>query len=663
MCEFCNLAGAVAYGHSILVKDQPVNQPKIEVSPEPRSPGPHLPFDQRFGYEVVAECIPKSHIYPNEVLYDRLHKWAELAPAVLTKFNRTNVSYLVETVTNAVKREDFDRWNQLINLPAIEAAYKAVGQIPPDSFRLHTRPAAALGTFGSTFGLHWAFRHQVALAANLSMAALYNMSVPDNEKLCLRCVAEWRDGAECVGSKVNCGHVLWNPRYAEDRAGMGATCLHCSRSNQSLKTCTKCTATDEQNNAGTGAHHVTGGHVVCTTCCYHRECDTCHATFARRNGSGHPHCPTCCTCPMCPSCERTGQVMCLSGAKHCVGCCNCQHFHPVHTRDDLDWANEGGWQVRPFEPKDSQLKRNKLARLLGAELEIAGMFSQPKDFYKVCTKKWKARIMSDGSLPSNGFEMPTQPAGGDLWLDMIKEMTDTIAAGKGYVNQQCGTHLHVDTRDLDAQALYRVVKLYACVEPALYNVIHPQRSKNQYSAKCGQELLTLFSKFTKSANMADMETMFYATKVTVRTNEQTGKLEYSEGLGIGYVPADKLSRGLKESIEATKAHKGFMRRYRGLNLHSHFFRGTIEFRLHHGTVNGETITNWGLTLGSLVEWAKTHSEVDLLKLMSDTKEDPMLALSRVVVEVTGKNEMVDWLTQRAAAMKKYTKEVYFLGDR
>jgi hypothetical protein len=42
-------------------------------------------------------------------------------------------------------------------------------------------------------------------------------------------------------------------------------------------------------------------------------------------------------------------------------------------------------------------------------------------------------------------------------------------------------------------------------------------------------------------------------------------------------------------------------RYCGLNLHSRYFHGSLEFRLHSGTLNKTKIVNWIRILNAIIE--------------------------------------------------------------
>ena len=57
-----------------------------------------------------------------------------------------------------------------------------------------------------------------------------------------------------------------------------------------------------------------------------------------------------------------------------------------------------------------------------------------------------------------------------------------------------------------------------------------------------------------------------------------------------------------------------------MNLHSWFYRGTVEFRLAAGTTNATKIVNWAILCASLLDWAEKHTDEELAALPSDSLE-------------------------------------------
>ena len=67
-----------------------------------------------------------------------------------------------------------------------------------------------------------------------------------------------------------------------------------------------------------------------------------------------------------------------------------------------------------------------------------------------------------------------------------------------------------------------------------------------------------------------------------------------------------------ETMNYTKAttEKYNESRYRGLNLHSRFFHGTIEYRYHHGTISDYYINNWVLFCLAISDYGKNFLNLE-----------------------------------------------------
>jgi hypothetical protein len=79
-------------------------------------------------------------------------------------------------------------------------------------------------------------------------------------------------------------------------------------------------------------------------------------------------------------------------------------------------------------------------------------------------------------------------------------------------------------------------------------------------------------------------------------------------------------------------------RYYGLNFNAIMLYGTVEFRLHHGTVNVDKIKKWAAVCSAIVEYAATHSE----KQVSAMKGSAFEILLRVIND----KEVVTWIKAR-----------------
>lgn len=186
--------------------------------------------------------------------------------------------------------------------------------------------------------------------------------------------------------------------------------------------------------------------------------------------------------------------------------------------------------------------------------------------------------MSDGSLPEEGFEINTAPAQGDLFIGQIEAISKALLRDGARVSSGCGLHVHVDARDFSYYDLRRLVLLYERIEPALFEMMPASRRESRFCQPCGK---------------------LYAE--AVRAN-RLPKI-YKENL-IKSVYGDEAKRPARRD-------KYDDSRYHALNIHSWFYRGTIECRLHTGSVRAHKIIAWGKLWATILDTAMRRTERDI----------------------------------------------------
>jgi hypothetical protein len=236
---------------------------------------------------------------------------------------------------------------------------------------------------------------------------------------------------------------------------------------------------------------------------------------------------------------------------------------------------------------------------------------------RVWEKKWGGDIKSDGSVHVDGKsysnqEIISSPARGEKLVEQIQEMCKSLHASGAAVDRSCGYHCHVDVRDMNDAQILAVQRAYIRAEPALYGLVARSRRDNTYSKALGfsfgaKRLRELFKNAKSTAEKVDrFDAMFY------------GSLERAKDC--------KINRRRSES------------RYHGLNVSSIPIHGTIEFRLHQGTVNPTKILMWAAICSALVEYGRTHTDEDVASIRGS-------AIS-VLEKVIGDPEVVAWSRAR-----------------
>lgn len=350
------------------------------------------------------------------------------------------------------------------------------------------------------------------------------------------------------------------------------------------------------------------GESTCTHCCTHRLC-SCGCGRAGLQPSLCQLCGRvehCCRCARCTrsGCRGVANTSCPDGCGQCTGHCGC--------------ARTGTLPMvpRPMVHHESKRFYRGLRRKLGTEIEIAGKLAGgSRKEMKNALVKWAASVVRDGSLPDKGVEIVTSPAGGDKWREMMKYLGGGLDSLRAIVDSSCGNHVHVDATDLGAWDLRRVIQLYAHVEDVLFAALPATRRNSTYCIPCGPTYLEWLKDGNKKLNKRWLAMKQYGITVNSVVRATCG--------------ADASQKQKNAEVDATikdrATHKYDSTRYKALNLHSFWHRGTIEFRHAHGTANWLQIMHWGIVCGSVVEFAAKHSDSEVLKLLGKTPQEALLS--------------------------------------
>lgn len=132
-------------------------------------------------------------------------------------------------------------------------------------------------------------------------------------------------------------------------------------------------------------------------------------------------------------------------------------------------------------------------------------------------------------------------------IETIQELIRKLREAGAKVNSSCGIHVHVDASTHSVKTLRNIVNIMAAKEDLLYKALEVQPSREHYCQKADTRFLDDMN-HRKPKSMEQFERMWY--------NGSSGRHEhYNET------------------------------RYHGLNLHSVFSKGTIEFRLFNSTLH------------------------------------------------------------------------------
>lgn len=324
----------------------------------------------------------------------------------------------------------------------------------------------------------------------------------------------------------------------------------------------------------------------------------------------------------CEDCDKgVGEAKYCFTCDYCKDCCACQR--PKNFTSQLTF----------FLPTRSQKKHNKSSRLISAEIEVASI-SKNKNLVEKTVADWEGSIVHDGTLPAAGFEINTAPAGGDVYIAQVFDICEALEAAGAKVDKNCGLHVHVDARDFNYNDLYKLTKIYTAIEPTLLAMVPANRHSSEYAIKCGNIFESKIKKSWSNEKLTHLElkdrivTAIYNTGHSAfRTNKR------GAGLGTG--------------------------RYYALNLHSWFYRGTIECRLFDGTVNKNEIIEWGILWANILDFAVRMSDDEVSSMMK--KDKPYESLISIVKDDKELKSFIDYRYNKHKPKKvKKTKALGYL---
>lgn len=149
---------------------------------------------------------------------------------------------------------------------------------------------------------------------------------------------------------------------------------------------------------------------------------------------------------------------------------------------------------------------------------------------------------------------------------------------------QCGIHIHVGAKDHTPNTLKNLVNLMAAKEDLIYKSLEIDPARVRWCKKVNEDLIQAIN------------------KKKPKTLEQLADIWYS---GYGFESRDR------------HYHTS---RYHGLNLHSTFTKGTIEFRLFNGTLHAGKIRSYIVFCLAISHQALTQKSASARRTHTDNEK-------------------------------------------
>lgn len=198
-------------------------------------------------------------------------------------------------------------------------------------------------------------------------------------------------------------------------------------------------------------------------------------------------------------------------------------------------------------------------RYFSTELEIV-------DMRRESTTKWHS--VNDSSISSGGIEYLSGPMVGKFAVDEIYEECGKLG---GFVDDTCGFHIHLDFGDESEENVRKYAIACQKLESFAFSIVKNNRKDSRYCKKYTSYFLESLVDQSK-----DLDEVVYNS-----SNER--------------------------QLTEWKRQKYQEMRYHWYNLHSFFFRGTIEMRQHHGTMSPDVILRWAELWLKVADWSSKNA--------------------------------------------------------
>ena len=165
----------------------------------------------------------------------------------------------------------------------------------------------------------------------------------------------------------------------------------------------------------------------------------------------------------------------------------------------------------------------------------------------------------------------------------LQEIIRQLRHKGAFVNSQCGIHIHVDASRYTPQTLRNLVNIIASKEDILYKALRIDPARMRWCKKTNERLLEAINR-RKPQTMEALKDIWYAGS----------------------------TRGRDEHYNDT--------RYHGLNLHSAFTKGTVEFRLFNSTTHAGEVKAYIQFCLAVSHQALTQKKASARKTVTDNEK-------------------------------------------
>ena len=184
-------------------------------------------------------------------------------------------------------------------------------------------------------------------------------------------------------------------------------------------------------------------------------------------------------------------------------------------------------------------------------------------------------------------------------IELLQKIIRKLRESGAKVNDSCGIHIHVDGANHTPHSLRRLVNFMTSRQDLIYEALEIGERGNRWCHKLNTSLLV---EMKRAKNIS---------------KEKAEQIWYS-GANDGY------GGGIDHSHYNST-------RYHGVNLHSYFSKGTVEFRLFNSTLHAGKIKAYIQFCLAVSAWAITSEERIVFRSMNGYTPEQKVTIMRNVL--------------------------------
>lgn len=223
-------------------------------------------------------------------------------------------------------------------------------------------------------------------------------------------------------------------------------------------------------------------------------------------------------------------------------------------------------------------------------------------------RKWKVMrdssihpIRNDGSsepIDQYRVEFVTPPLNYED-IDLLQRIIRKLKENGAKSHSSCGIHIHVDGANHNPKSLRRLVNFMTSRQNLIYEALEIDQRENRWCHKLNSALLNEMKK-DKELTKERAEQIWYSSA----NDGYAGSIDYSH-------------------YNST--------RYHGVNLHSYFSKGTVEFRLFNSTLHAGKIKAYIQFCLAVSAWAITSQEKIVFRSMEGYTAEQKVTIMRNIL--------------------------------